>query len=56
MLNIYFFSRHVIKFLSKLYENVDVNKMSSQNIAIVMAPNLIWPALEDSSATFGYAI
>ncbi|GBN66919.1 hypothetical protein AVEN_178072-1, partial [Araneus ventricosus] len=40
---------YVVKFLSKLLENVDTNKMSSQNIAIVMAPNLIWSPTEDSS-------
>ncbi|XP_054706794.1 rho GTPase-activating protein 44-like [Uloborus diversus] len=45
--------QYVIKFLSKILENVDVNKMSSQNIAIVMAPNLIWPLLESNSASFG---
>lgn len=44
-----FIFRYVIKFLSKLHENADVNKMSSQNIAIVMAPNLIWPLSEDTS-------
>ncbi|CAL1291674.1 unnamed protein product [Larinioides sclopetarius] len=41
--------RCVVKFLSKVLENVDTNKMSSQNIAIVMAPNLIWSPTEEAS-------
>ncbi|GFT56724.1 rho GTPase-activating protein 44 [Nephila pilipes] len=41
--------RYVVKFLSKVLENVDINKMSSQNIAIVMAPNLIWSPTEDTT-------
>ncbi|KAG8191346.1 hypothetical protein JTE90_006092 [Oedothorax gibbosus] len=41
--------KYVIKFLAKVQENMDVNKMSSQNIAIVMAPNLIWSATEEST-------
>ncbi|XP_074648090.1 rho GTPase-activating protein 17-like [Tubulanus polymorphus] len=34
--------RYLIKFLNKLAEHSDTNKMSSSNIAIVMGPNLIW--------------
>lgn len=34
--------RYLIKFLSKLLENQAYTKMSSQNLAIVMAPNMIW--------------
>ncbi|GIY88576.1 rho GTPase-activating protein 44 [Caerostris extrusa] len=41
--------RYVARFLSKVLENVDANKMSAQNIAIVMAPNLIWSPMEDAS-------
>ena len=37
------FDRYLIKFLAKLSENSDINKMSPSNIAIVMGPNLIWP-------------
>ena len=37
------FDRYLIKFLAKLSEKSDVNKMSPSNIAIVMGPNLIWP-------------
>ena len=29
-------------FLSKLCEYSDVNKMSASNIAIVIAPNILW--------------
>ena len=29
-------------FFAKVAENSEVNKMSSSNIAIVIAPNLIW--------------
>lgn len=38
--------RYLIKFLGKLSENSEVNKMSASNIAIVIAPNVIW-SLED---------
>ncbi|XP_063981616.1 rho GTPase-activating protein 44-like isoform X1 [Diachasmimorpha longicaudata] len=39
--------RFLIKFLAVLTKNSDVNKMSPQNIAIVIAPNLIWSPQED---------
>ncbi|XP_053393123.1 rho GTPase-activating protein 17-like isoform X6 [Mercenaria mercenaria] len=34
--------RYLIKFLSKLTEKSEVNKMTPGNIAIVIGPNLIW--------------
>nr|XP_045593105.1 rho GTPase-activating protein 44-like [Procambarus clarkii] len=34
--------RYLVKFLAKLAANSSCNKMSPSNIAIVMAPNLIW--------------
>ncbi|XP_042079398.1 rho GTPase-activating protein 44 isoform X5 [Haplochromis burtoni] len=34
--------RYLIKFLSKLTEYQDVNKMTPGNIAIVLGPNLLW--------------
>ncbi|XP_031698780.1 rho GTPase-activating protein 44-like [Anarrhichthys ocellatus] len=34
--------RYLIKFLSKLTEDQDVNKMTPGNIAIVLGPNLLW--------------
>lgn len=36
----------MIKFLSKLSEYQDVNKMTPSNIAIVLGPNLLWPQAE----------
>lgn len=39
--------RYLITFLGKLSENSDVNKMSASNIAIVIAPNLIWSPEDD---------
>lgn len=38
--------RYLIKFLSKLLDNQAFTKMSSQNLAIVMAPNMIWNPTE----------
>ncbi|UYV79573.1 ARHGAP17 [Cordylochernes scorpioides] len=46
-------SRYLVKFLSKLAANNDVNKMSSQNLAIVLAPNLIWAPKEDINTPLG---
>ncbi|XP_052266116.1 rho GTPase-activating protein 44-like isoform X4 [Dreissena polymorpha] len=34
--------RYLVKFLSKLREKSDINKMTPGNIAIVIGPNLIW--------------
>ncbi|XP_044576028.1 rho GTPase-activating protein 44-like isoform X2 [Cotesia glomerata] len=39
--------KFLIKFLAVLTKNCDINKMSPQNIAIVIAPNLIWSPQED---------
>ncbi|PNF26550.1 hypothetical protein B7P43_G13261 [Cryptotermes secundus] len=44
--------RYLIKFLSALSRNQEVNKMTPQNIAIVIAPNLIW-SQADESTTMG---
>ncbi|XP_067830443.1 SH3 domain-binding protein 1-like [Heptranchias perlo] len=38
--------RYLIKFLAKLAEYQEVNKMSPSNIAIVLGPNLLWPRNE----------
>eukprot|EP00062_Callorhinchus_milii_P026060 gi/632987742/ref/XP_007882724.1/ PREDICTED: SH3 domain-binding protein 1-like [Callorhinchus milii] len=38
--------RYLIKFLARLAEDQDVNKMSPSNIAIVLGPNLLWPQNE----------
>jgi Rho GTPase-activating protein 17 len=39
--------KYLLKFLSKLSEKNQLNKMSTQNIAIVMSPNLLWPQNEN---------
>lgn len=41
--------RFLIKFLAVLTKYQDVNKMTPQNIAIVIAPNLIWSPQEDAN-------
>ncbi|XP_046413080.1 rho GTPase-activating protein 44-like isoform X1 [Neodiprion fabricii] len=41
--------RFLMKFLSVLTKNQDINKMTPQNIAIVIAPNLIWSPQEDGN-------
>ncbi|XP_025992134.2 rho GTPase-activating protein 44 isoform X2 [Solenopsis invicta] len=41
--------RFLIKFLAVLTKNQDINKMTPQNIAIVIAPNLIWSPQEDAN-------
>ncbi|XP_006863573.1 PREDICTED: rho GTPase-activating protein 44 [Chrysochloris asiatica] len=38
--------RYLIKFLSKLSEFQDINKMTPSNMAIVLGPNLLWPQAE----------
>ncbi|NXX14235.1 3BP1 protein, partial [Podargus strigoides] len=35
--------RYLIKFLAKLAEHQELNKMTPSNIAIVLGPNLLWP-------------
>ncbi|XP_050390050.2 rho GTPase-activating protein 44 isoform X2 [Patella vulgata] len=40
--------RYLIKFLDKLAKNSDKNKMSAGNIAIVIAPNLLWSPGENA--------
>uniref|UniRef100_A0A8B9SU89 SH3 domain-binding protein 1 n=1 Tax=Anas platyrhynchos TaxID=8839 RepID=A0A8B9SU89_ANAPL len=37
------FEVYLIKFLAKLAEHQEVNKMTPSNIAIVLGPNLLWP-------------
>ncbi|XP_069510669.1 rho GTPase-activating protein 44 isoform X6 [Ambystoma mexicanum] len=38
--------RYLIKFLAKLTEYQDANKMTPSNMAIVLGPNLLWPQAE----------
>lgn len=36
------YHRYLIKFLAKLAQTSDINKMTPSNIAIVLGPNLLW--------------
>lgn len=49
----YYNLRYLTKFLSILAQKSQHNKMSSQNIAIVMSPNLLWP-MPDAVDTTDY--
>ncbi|XP_059045364.1 rho GTPase-activating protein 44-like [Achroia grisella] len=40
--------RYIIKFLSALTQNQSTNKMTPSNLAIVIAPNLLWAANEST--------
>ncbi len=40
-------NRYLIKFLAKLTEHQDANKMTPGNIAIVLGPNLLWTHSEE---------
>ena len=42
--------RFLIEFLSELKTFSELNKMSASNIAIVVAPNILWPAGAESGA------
>ncbi|XP_025415724.1 rho GTPase-activating protein 44-like [Sipha flava] len=44
--------RYIIKFLAMLTKHQDLNKMSPQNLAIVIAPNLLWTP-EDKNDNIG---
>ena len=47
----YILCSYVVKFLARLAENSQVNKMTAANLAIVIAPSLLWapPATSDST-------
>ncbi|XP_054848670.1 rho GTPase-activating protein 17 isoform X2 [Eublepharis macularius] len=47
--------RYLIKFLAKLAQCSDVNKMTPSNIAIVLGPNLLWAKNEGSLAEMAAA-
>lgn len=38
--------RYLVKFLAKLAQDSDINKMTPSNIAIVLGPNLLWAKAE----------
>ncbi|KTF75846.1 hypothetical protein cypCar_00028346, partial [Cyprinus carpio] len=48
-------SKYLIKFLAKLAQESDVNKMTPSNIAIVLGPNLMWAKTEGSLAEMAAA-
>ncbi|KAM8705375.1 hypothetical protein ACLKA7_009785 [Drosophila subpalustris] len=41
--------RYLTRFLALLQQRAVHNKMSSQNLAIVMSPNMLWPRVDKSS-------
>ena len=45
-------SRYVVKFLARLAESSDVNKMTAANLSIVIAPSLLWPPPDNSTDCF----
>uniref|UniRef100_A0A8C9VVU0 Rho GTPase activating protein 17b n=1 Tax=Scleropages formosus TaxID=113540 RepID=A0A8C9VVU0_SCLFO len=47
--------RYLVKFLAKLAQECDVNKMTPSNIAIVLGPNLLWARTEGSLAEMAAA-
>ncbi|XP_012694388.2 rho GTPase-activating protein 17a isoform X1 [Clupea harengus] len=42
--------RYLVKFLAKLAQDSEINKMTPSNIAIVLGPNLLWAKTEGSLA------
>ncbi|XP_046310572.1 rho GTPase-activating protein 17 isoform X7 [Marmota monax] len=47
--------RYLIKFLAKLAQTSDINKMTPSNIAIVLGPNLLWAKNEGTLAEMAAA-
>ncbi|KAM9583946.1 rho GTPase-activating protein 17 isoform 4-T4 [Trichechus inunguis] len=47
--------RYLIKFLAKLAQTSEINKMTPSNIAIVLGPNLLWAKNEGSLAEMAAA-
>ncbi|XP_059548114.1 rho GTPase-activating protein 17 isoform X5 [Myotis daubentonii] len=47
--------RYLIKFLAKLAQTSDINKMTPSNIAIVLGPNLLWARNEGTLAEMAAA-
>lgn len=41
--------RYLTKFLWLVTQNVEYNKMSSHNLAIVMSPNMLWPRRDENN-------
>ncbi|XP_029293896.1 rho GTPase-activating protein 17b isoform X2 [Cottoperca gobio] len=47
--------RYLVKFLAKLAQDSDVNKMTHSNISIVLGPNLLWAKTEGTLAEMAAA-
>ncbi|XP_033827017.1 rho GTPase-activating protein 17b isoform X3 [Periophthalmus magnuspinnatus] len=47
--------RYLVKFLARLAQDSETNKMTPSNIAIVLGPNLLWPKTEGSLAEMAAA-
>ncbi|KAJ0060229.1 hypothetical protein NL108_004079 [Boleophthalmus pectinirostris] len=47
--------RYLVKFLAKLAQDSEVNKMNASNIAIVLGPNLLWAKTEGTLAEMAAA-
>ncbi|XP_061741221.1 rho GTPase-activating protein 17b isoform X2 [Nerophis ophidion] len=47
--------RYLVKFLAKLAQDSDANKMTPSNIAIVLGPNLLWAKTEGTLAEIAAA-
>ncbi|XP_036944874.1 rho GTPase-activating protein 17b isoform X3 [Acanthopagrus latus] len=47
--------RYLVKFLARLAQDSDVNKMTPSNIAIVLGPNLLWAKTEGTLAEMAAA-
>ncbi|XP_072230220.1 rho GTPase-activating protein 17a isoform X5 [Leuresthes tenuis] len=47
--------RYLVKFLTKLAQDSEVNKMTPSNIAIVLGPNLLWAKTEGTLAEMAAA-
>ncbi|XP_030629266.1 rho GTPase-activating protein 17a [Chanos chanos] len=47
--------RYLVKFLAKLAQESEINKMTPSNIAIVLGPNLLWTKTEGSLAEMAAA-
>uniref|UniRef100_A0A7N6AEM9 Rho GTPase-activating protein 17 n=1 Tax=Anabas testudineus TaxID=64144 RepID=A0A7N6AEM9_ANATE len=48
-------TQYLVKFLAKLAQDSDVNKMTPSNIAIVLGPNLLWAKTEGTLAEMAAA-
>ncbi|XP_030263220.1 rho GTPase-activating protein 17b isoform X1 [Sparus aurata] len=47
--------RYLVKFLARLAQDSDINKMTPSNIAIVLGPNLLWAKTEGTLAEMAAA-